>query len=44
MAPVFSKVAARNSALIAASVGIVYYVATIRLRRGRKRYFLFLND
>ncbi|XP_054723469.1 ATP-binding cassette sub-family D member 3-like [Uloborus diversus] len=37
MAPVFSKVAARNSAVIAASVGLVYWISTVRLRRGRKR-------
>ncbi|GIY94203.1 ATP-binding cassette sub-family D member 3 [Caerostris extrusa] len=37
MAPVFSKVAARNSAIIASSVGIVYWASIIRLRNRRKK-------
>ncbi|GFV78355.1 ATP-binding cassette sub-family D member 3 [Trichonephila clavipes] len=37
MAPVFSKVAARNSGLIAASVGIVYWISIVRLRNRRKK-------
>ncbi|XP_015930768.1 ATP-binding cassette sub-family D member 3 [Parasteatoda tepidariorum] len=37
MAPVFSKVAARNSAAIAASVGLVYWVSSIRLKRRQQK-------
>ncbi|KAG8193830.1 hypothetical protein JTE90_029564 [Oedothorax gibbosus] len=37
MAPIFSKVAARNSAVIAASVGVVYYISTVRLRNRMKK-------
>ncbi|KAF8786587.1 ATP-binding cassette sub-family D member 3-like [Argiope bruennichi] len=37
MAPVFSKVAARNSALIGASVGIVYWISVLRLKNRLKK-------
>lgn len=37
MAPTFSKLAARNSAVVAASVVFIYWASSVRLKRRRKR-------